>query len=373
MRVLLLAEWLHQLGGCETFLVELCRGLVAEGVDASVFVAAPPVHERWRQALGERLVVAEEGVDPLEALRALSSRHRPELIHAIPLERTAFRLAALSDRPLLIGTEPSDGSERCHWATYGPAMAEALPRFAAVHAFSSRAPDNLARCFGFRGVSTVLPPLAAFPEERPLWCRRRPTGRLVGWGRLSVEKGWSFVVESLAVLRRRLGPLELDLWGGGPLEPVLAELVASCGERGRVRLLGPYPDPFALDLDGYDAALVPSFFEGLPYAFLEAMWRGLPAVVTRISGAPDLVSDPDLCRFIDPGDQEQLASALEELYGDFETQADHAAARRAVVREACSPPAVVPAMVDLYRRVLQPQSPPPVSLRAGGCDIDRAP
>ena len=26
MRVLLLAEWLHQLGGCETFLVELCRG-----------------------------------------------------------------------------------------------------------------------------------------------------------------------------------------------------------------------------------------------------------------------------------------------------------------------------------------------------------
>lgn len=353
MKVLLLAEWLHHVGGCETFISSVCRGLVAEGIDASVFVVAPPVHERWRAALGSRCEVAAQGSDPLEALQAHVKRLGPDLVHAVPLERTAFRFAALADRPPMVGTEPSDGSDRCHWSSvYGPAMVEALPRFAGIHCFSSRAAENLRSCFSYGGQSRPLPPLCSFPADRPLWSRRRPSRRIVGWGRLSTEKGWTFLIESLAVLRRRCGPLKLDLWGGGPLMPVLEELVVSCGERQHVRLLGAYSDPFSLDLDLYDFALVPSFFEGLPYAFLEALWCGMPAVVTRISGAPDLVEEGRLCRFVDPGDQDQLVHALNALYNDFDTLADHAQARRAVVAERCTAAAVIPAMTDFYRAAL---------------------
>jgi glycosyltransferase involved in cell wall biosynthesis len=350
VRVVLLAQWLHQMGGCETFLTTLCQGLQAAGIDASVFVAAPPVHEHWRSALGGRLEVAAG--DSLEALRAYVDRTRPDLVHAIPLEETAFRFAAITERPPLVGTEPSDGSERCHWAVYGPAMTAALPRFAAIHCFSSRAVANLLRCFDYGGPSARVPPLCSFPTWRRLWSRRQPSHRLVGWGRLSTEKGWSFIIESLAILRRDLGPLELDLWGRGPLAPVLEELIASCGERGRVRLRGAYPDPFSLDIDQYDAALVPSFFEGLPYAFLEALWGGIPSVVTRISGAPDLLPEGRLCRFIEPGDQTQLTRALKAVYDDYGGLAALAEERRQVVSDNCSQAAVIPCFIDLYRRTL---------------------
>ncbi|TDR73898.1 glycosyltransferase family 4 protein [Paludibacterium purpuratum] len=353
MKVLLLAEWLHHVGGCETFIAAVCQGLVEAGIDASVFVVAPPVHARWREALGERCVAAEEGADTLDALRVHIRHLKPDLVHAIPLEQTAFRFAALTDRPPLIGTEPSDGSDRCHWTSvYGPAMAAALPHFAGIHCFSSRAAENLRRWFGFDGQSKQLPPLCAFPVETPLWQRREPARRLVGWGRLSTEKGWTFLIESLAAIRRECGPLTLDLWGDGPLMPVLRDLVVSCGEREHVRLMGAYPNPFCLDQHNYDIALTPSFFEGLPYAFLEALWCGMPAIVTRVSGAPDLVAEGLLCRFVDPGDQRQLVDAVRGLYDSFASLANHAAARRAVVAEQCTAASVVPGMLDLYRRTL---------------------
>jgi glycosyltransferase involved in cell wall biosynthesis len=353
MKVLLLAEWLHHLGGCETFLTAIHHGLRDAGIDASVFVAAPPVHERWRAALGEQCVVAPPHADPLDALCAHLRDLKPDLIHAVPLEQTAFRLAALNDLPPLIGTEPSDGSDRCHWdAVYGPARTAALPHFAGIHCFSTRATENLRQWFGFTGPSTQLPPLCAFPPDAPLWHRREPSRRLVGWGRLATEKGWTFLIESLAVLRRQCGPLSLGLWGDGPLMPVLRELVASCGEREQVRLLGGYANPFELDPNQYDIALVPSFFEGLPYAFLEAMWFGMPAVVTRVSGAPDLVSSGSLCRFIDPGDQHQLVEAVCGYYDGFALLADAAAQRRAVVADRCVAPAVIPGLIELYRRAL---------------------
>jgi len=352
MKVLLLAEWLHHMGGCETFLTTVCDHLPAFGIEASLFVATQPVHERWRAAFGERLTEVTEGDDPLNALMVHIERTRPDLIHAVPLDRTAVRLAGLTERPVLVGTEASDGSERCHWPSYGPALAAAFSHFDAIHCFSARAEANIARVFGYAGPTARTPPLCAFPADLPLWSRRTPSRRLAAWGRISTEKGWSFLVESLAVLRRSCGPLELDLWGTGPFMPMLEQLVASCGERGRVRLLGGFEDPFALPLQDYDAALVPSFFEGLPYSLLEAWWRGIPAVMTRFSGAPDLVADGPLCRFFDPGDQGQLAAALGALYLDYPALAGHAAARRAVVAQACTPAAVLPVLIELYRRAL---------------------
>src|SRR5262249_24654513 len=135
MKVLLLAEWLHHMGGCETFLTTVCDHLPAFGIEASLFVATQPVHERWRAAFGERLTEVAEGDDPLDALIAHIERTRPDLIHAVPLDRTAVRLARLTDRPVLVGTEASDGSERCHWPSYGPALAAAFPHFDAIHCF----------------------------------------------------------------------------------------------------------------------------------------------------------------------------------------------------------------------------------------------
>ncbi|MBB4952315.1 glycosyltransferase involved in cell wall biosynthesis [Agrobacterium vitis] len=352
MKVLILAEWLRSLGGCETFITSLCRGLRLAGIDASVFLAADDIHERWHAELGENLTMTPAGKDPLTELRHHVDRLRPDLVHAIPMEQTAIAYAAIGDRPPMVGTEPSDGSERCYWPIYGPDMAKAVTQLVALHCFSLRAVGNMERRFGYRGPSTVTTPVCFFPKDRKLWNRQTPSLRLVGWGRLSVEKGWTSLIESMAVLRQRFGPLELDIWGSGPLQPVLEQLIISCGEGERVHLRGPYADHSTLDIDQYDAAVFPSLFEGLPYAFLEALWGGIPVVMSRISGAPQLVSDPRLCRLVDPCHQSQIIDALAGIYEDYGNMAGFAAARRATVAQHCQPAAAVTSLIDLYRLAL---------------------
>lgn len=65
-----------------------------------------------------------------------------------------------------------------------------------------------------------------------------------------------------------------------------------------------------------DIFLLPSHFEGLPMALLEAMSWGLPCITTPVGGIPDIVDDgvDGLLRPV--GDVEALADAMRQLIDD---------------------------------------------------------
>jgi len=108
-----------------------------------------------------------------------------------------------------------------------------------------------------------------------------------------------------------------------------------------------------------DVLLLPSRWEGMPYAVLEAMAAGLPVVATRVDGASDLVLPGKSGELVDVGDVAGMARALAALLtlGAAELAALGAAGRgrvlagytiahmvratRAVLVEACSTPAEV--------------------------------
>jgi glycosyltransferase involved in cell wall biosynthesis len=62
-----------------------------------------------------------------------------------------------------------------------------------------------------------------------------------------------------------------------------------------------------------DVFVLPSLFEGLPLALLEAMAAGLPVVGTRVCGAADVVVDQRTGAVVPPGDPDALAAAVSEL------------------------------------------------------------
>jgi glycosyltransferase involved in cell wall biosynthesis len=68
----------------------------------------------------------------------------------------------------------------------------------------------------------------------------------------------------------------------------------------------------AAALRGADVFVLPSLWENLPCALLEAMSTGLPAVVTRVGGVPEVI-DSDRGILVAPGSSDALADALGEI------------------------------------------------------------
>ena len=62
--------------------------------------------------------------------------------------------------------------------------------------------------------------------------------------------------------------------------------------------------------------LLPSYQEGLPMALLEAMSWGLPCITTPVGGIPEVITDGETGLLVEPGNIEQLATAICSLATD---------------------------------------------------------
>jgi len=73
---------------------------------------------------------------------------------------------------------------------------------------------------------------------------------------------------------------------------------------------------------------LPSLTEGQPLVILEAFGCGIPVVATRVGGIPDIVEDGINGFLVDPGAEEELAKALEDLAQDCELRQRMSTANR---------------------------------------------
>ena len=83
----------------------------------------------------------------------------------------------------------------------------------------------------------------------------------------------------------------------------------------------------------FDAFALPSFWEGLPIAVLEAMALAVPTISTRINAIPEAVINMQTGLLIEAGSAEQLTAAILKLYADEELRKDLAENGRAFVLE----------------------------------------
>jgi len=114
---------------------------------------------------------------------------------------------------------------------------------------------------------------------------------------------------------------------------VVKELIRAGGLEGRVRLAGELEgDALASAYDAADVFVLPTLFEGYGMAVAEAVARGLPVIATNTGAIPDLLAG-DAGLLLQPGDRDQLASALSRMLRDEELRRTVAAnARRARAR-----------------------------------------
>ena len=128
-------------------------------------------------------------------------------------------------------------------------------------------------------------------------------------GTFKRQKGHAFLIEATSQIIERFPDLHILLIGDGELRGEMEVQVQARNLDNNIHFLGSrsdIPDLLAVS----DFFVLPSLWEGLPMALLEAMASALPIIATKVSGSQQVMVSQETGLLIDPGDADQLAEAM---------------------------------------------------------------
>jgi glycosyltransferase involved in cell wall biosynthesis len=191
----------------------------------------------------------------------------------------------------------------------------------------------------------------AVPVDAEL-VRFRGAGPLLGFvGAMRDQKGLPTLLDALELLARDGRAPRMAIIGNGPLwaeveARVRGELLSTSTI---VRGFGGRVEPY---LGALDAFVLPSYWEGMPIAVLEAMACGLPVVATAVNGTPEAVIDGETGFLVLPRDPSALAQKMVELAGSEDLRVRMGRRAQAVARTRFTTGRLVSEMVAAYQDVI---------------------
>jgi glycosyltransferase involved in cell wall biosynthesis len=215
---------------------------------------------------------------------------------------------------------------------------------------------------GFRAEQIVRIPNGVDTETfRPAAERgfdaEKPARDLICVARLEHAKGidvllhaWGRLMHEPADWQTYLKP-RLRLVGAGSYRPQLECLVTELGIQHSVEFLGERTEIIDL-LQHAWGFILPSRWEGMSNALLEAMACGLPCVSTRVSGSEDIISDGVNGLLVEPEQPAEMAQALCRIITDADLAQRLGQNGRATVLGEYQLSAVVEQCLQLYHRLL---------------------
>lgn len=138
---------------------------------------------------------------------------------------------------------------------------------------------------------------------------------LIMVGNYKEQKGHRYLLEAMPPLLASYPELHLILVGDGGIRHELEEQVRADGLSGRIHFLGSRSDVPEL-LSASDYFVLPSLWEGLPMALIEAMASSLPIVATEVSGSKQVMIPGETGLIVSPGDASVLEEALSFLLAE---------------------------------------------------------
>lgn len=207
----------------------------------------------------------------------------------------------------------------------------------------------------YNGVDVASWPVSKLDRQHKRLELRLGAGELLlgSVGRLDAQKAHWVLVEALARLKNRV-PARCVILGDGPRHAALEALIHRHHLEGRVILLGERDDVTAW-LSSLDAFVLPSAWEGLPNALLEAMALGLPVVASRVDGVPEVVEDGVNGLLVPPRDPVALAKKLADLCSDAGARARMGEAAKQTIARRFTLINMLAGYEQAYRDVLTPR------------------
>lgn len=147
------------------------------------------------------------------------------------------------------------------------------------------------------------------------------------------EKDHGTFLRAARSVADRMPSARFLLAGDGPGREELEALTRELGLEDRVIFAGLRSD-IAEILGLLDVVVLSSFtIECFPYAILEAMAMGVPAVCTAVGGLPEMIEDRITGRLVPPRDPEALADGIVDVLSDPEQARAMGRAARARLQE----------------------------------------
>jgi len=132
--------------------------------------------------------------------------------------------------------------------------------------------------------------------------------------RFTPQKGHAVLLAAIPAILAHEPRTKFLLVGRGPQQGAIGAQVRNTGLENVVRLLGQRDDVEDL-LASSDLFVLPSHFEGLPLALLEAMAHGVPVIASAIGGTVEAIGS-DHPYLVPPSDADALATAVIEALGN---------------------------------------------------------
>jgi glycosyltransferase involved in cell wall biosynthesis len=174
--------------------------------------------------------------------------------------------------------------------------------------------------------------------------------------RLEEQKGHIYLLQALALLIREApfmaARLRVLLVGEGRLRGALEKEAAALRLDAMVSFLGTRRDVADIlrALDGY---VMPSLWEGLSLALLEAMASGLPVIASDVGGVSQVLAGATYAIRVPAREHEALATAIRSLFEEpSERRAKRGAEARQRVRAEFSVQSMVSKVSTLYRETV---------------------
>lgn len=169
----------------------------------------------------------------------------------------------------------------------------------------------------------------------PAAYRHDPGGsgkRVAFVGRLDPVKGALLLIEAMAEVLKAHPDATLTLAGDGPARAGAEARAKALGIDAAIHFAGFMTQGQVADLLAQsDMLVLPSFAEGLPVVYMEALASGIPVVASRVAGVQELVEDGVTGYAVPPGDVATLANRMIRLMDDPATaRAMGEAGRKAV-------------------------------------------
>jgi len=156
-------------------------------------------------------------------------------------------------------------------------------------------------------------PLAELPLKAKVDGLRKP--KLVHWGRLVKRKGQTYSIEAFKLIKNQYPEAELHFYGIGVMENKLRKLVQKLGLENAVFFHG-YKNNILQEVQQYDIALLPSFWEPFGLVYLDAFAIGLPIVSFDMPAGNEVIANEEDGLLAKPLDSTDLSEKILRLFND---------------------------------------------------------